>query len=89
MFGFGSPLRRVSFINLGYKSGTLSGADLRQILTDFLNERRRRKLLGGSGNMLALEIFWIFFGVSESFRQGTREVRHHANVKRKTRICST
>ena len=33
--------------------------DLGWILTDFLNERRRRKLLGGSGGMLPRYIFWI------------------------------
>ena len=47
MFGFESPLRRVSFKNLGHTSRTLSGADLRQILTDFLNERWTCKLLEG------------------------------------------
>ena len=33
------------------------GADLGEVLTDFLNERRRRKLLGGSGGMLPPELF--------------------------------
>ena len=37
-----------------------AGADLGKMLTDLLqNERRRRKLIGGSGNMLPREIFSI------------------------------
>ena len=38
--------------------------------TDFLNERQRGKFLGGSGDMLPREFFWISAPwVSESFRQ--------------------
>ena len=50
-------------------------ADLGLILTDFLNERRRRKLLGGSGACPNGKYFSIFTSqsplswVSESFRQ--------------------
>ena len=46
------------------KSGELeimpsTGTDLWQILTNFLNERQRRKSLGGSGRMLPMGIFSI------------------------------
>ena len=52
-----------------------AGADLGLILTDFLNERRRRKLLGGSGARPNGKFFSILTSqsllswVSESFRQ--------------------
>ena len=42
--------------------------DLGQILTDFLNERRRRKLLAGSGGGLPLEIFWDFYSFKSPFQ---------------------
>ena len=53
-----------------------SGAYLGKILTEFLSKRRRRKLLGKSGDMLSWENFWIVTPLSplswdsESFRQG-------------------
>ena len=37
-----------------------AGADLGLTLTDFLNERRRRKLLGGSEGMYQWEFFFDF-----------------------------
>ena len=52
-----------------------AGADLGLILTDFLNERRRRKLLGGPGACPNGKFFSILTSqsslswVSESFRQ--------------------
>ena len=52
-----------------------AGADLGLILTDFLNERRKRKLLGGSGARPNGKFFSILTSqsplswVSESFRQ--------------------
>ena len=33
--------------------------DLGSILTDFLNERQRRKVVKGFGDMLPQEIFWV------------------------------
>ena len=42
--------------------------DLGQILTDFLNEHRRRKLLAGSGGRLPLEIFLDFYSFKSPFQ---------------------
>ena len=53
-----------------------SGAYLGEILTEFLNDRRRRKLLGESGRMLPRENVCIVTPLSplswdsKSFRQG-------------------
>ena len=63
------------------KVRTSSGADLGQILTDFLNERRRRKLLRGSGGRLPQERFRIFNSfkslswISESFRRDIGQIQ--------------
>ena len=37
-----------------------SGADIEEMLTDFLNERRRLKLLEVFGGMLSWEFFFIY-----------------------------
>ena len=42
--------------------------DLGQILTDFLDEHRRRKLLAGSGGELPLEIFLDFYSFKSPFQ---------------------
>ena len=38
-----------------------TGADLGEILTDFLNERRRCKLIGGSGECSTFKFFGFFY----------------------------
>ena len=40
-------------------SELVPGADLGLILTDFLNEQRRRKVVRGFGDMLPQEISWV------------------------------
>ena len=65
----------LSFLIMKQKQKREAGADLGLILTDFLNERRRRKLLGGSGarpngkfsSILTSQS--LLSWVSESFRQ--------------------
>ena len=56
----GSGLTKyLSFLN-AEENERRAGADLGKIVTDLLqNERRRRKLLGGCGGMLPREIFSI------------------------------
>ena len=44
-----------------FSTSPLTGVDLGQILTDFLNERQRRKLLAESGGGLPQEIFLDFY----------------------------
>lgn len=43
------------------------GVDLGYILTDFITERPRRKLLGGCAGMFPREIFWIFYSLKSPF----------------------
>ena len=49
---------------------TKTGADVGKILTDFLDEGRSRKLLGGVRGKLRLEIFWISKSFSQSLAIG-------------------
>ena len=51
-----------------FSTSPLSGMDLGQILTDFLNEHRRCKLLAGSGGGLPLEIFLDFYSFKSPFQ---------------------
>ena len=50
-----------------YLYASITGADLGEILTDFLNERQRHKLLAGSGRRLPQEKKLDFYYLKSPF----------------------